>query len=324
MITVHVRSESIEWTNTDLPTPPASDSSLCDIRTPKKRRVGFSGEDACVRDCPESHTDQVTAGPKAPSVDLSLSEHLCSVLAAEPKVVDEKPETMCLGHLDTCTDERLRHTFFQCCQGPCRCCDLPHGAGELMHVDDILSTPRNEELTVVDQLRLALRIASAVLKLNSTPWLSQHWSLHDLSFFQKGSDLPNSLGSLHISLELAKETTEQSTTMDVDMDNPTSAFVNSGIAHGIRNLTLYNLGVALLSIARWSKIDPYQVLHVERIASQSCPLGPRYQELTQKALHCDFGHGKDLRKPKLQEAVYNSVIEKLEDMITSLDIDGES
>ncbi|KAI0008188.1 hypothetical protein F4779DRAFT_588204 [Xylariaceae sp. FL0662B] len=322
MVTVHVKSEALDWIYANLPTPP-SDSSLPRNDRRKRQRVRFTDEkddDDCPSSCTVQETPRVTT-----SVDLSQSGHFCSTLISKPIDASEKSQVTCLGHLDTCSDENLRHSFFQCCKGTCYCGHLTQDAGELTHMDEILAVPRSEELSVVDQLRLAFRIASAVLKFNSTPWLSQHWCLHDLAFFQRDSDLPASLQSLHVSLELAENSPERlSAAMDVDCSGLAGALEDAKLLHGIQNLTLYNLGVALLSIARWTRIDPNDVLQVRRMASQSCPLGPRYQEIAQKVLECDFGYGKDLRKPRLQEAVYNDVLVELEGMIASLDLNGES
>jgi hypothetical protein len=74
------------------------------------------------------------------------------------------------------------------------------------------------------------------------------------------------------------------------------------------------------AVRRWEKVDPGDVEGVRRLASQPCFLGPKYRELTERVIDCDFGQGKDLRKPKLQEAVYESVVLELEAMIAVLDL----
>lgn len=93
--------------------------------------------------------------------------------------------------------------------------------------------------------------------------------------------------------------------------------------YGVRNVVLYSLGVALLAIGRWEDVDPGDVESVRRLAAgQGCYLGPKYQMLTERVLECDFGYGKDLRKPRLQEAVYEGVVVELEGMIAGLEIRG--
>lgn len=97
-------------------------------------------------------------------------------------------------------------------------------------------------------------------------------------------------------------------------------FKEAKLIHGIYNATVYNLGVALLSIGRWARVDPNDVLNVRRTVSQPYPLGPKYQEMTQKVLECDFGCGKDLSKTPLQHAIYEGIMLELKSMISSLSI----
>ncbi|KAI1323263.1 hypothetical protein F5Y16DRAFT_384108 [Xylariaceae sp. FL0255] len=86
--------------------------------------------------------------------------------------------------------------------------------------------------------------------------------------------------------------------------------------HGIRNLSLYCLGVALLQIGRWNAtLNLDDVVTVRKLAAVNNRLGPRFQMLTQKCIECDFGHGFDLGNTQLQGAIYSSVICELEHVI---------
>ncbi|KAK0718489.1 hypothetical protein B0T26DRAFT_713443 [Lasiosphaeria miniovina] len=104
-------------------------------------------------------------------------------------------------------------------------------------------------------------------------------------------------------------------------DGVAAALDEAKLVHGIANVTMYNLGVALLAIGRWAAVDAGDVLSVRRMARLPSPLGPRYHDLTQRALDCDFGFGKDLARPKLQEAVYDGVLLELQSMISALSFD---
>ncbi len=84
---------------------------------------------------------------------------------------------------------------------------------------------------------------------------------------------------------------------------------------GIRNTTLYSLGVALLQIGRWKPVDEGDIIQVRKTADRASPLGPKYDELTRKCLYCDFGFGGDLTKPQLQAAVYEGVVCELERLV---------
>ncbi len=240
------------------------------------------------------------------------------------------PGTRCegFGHIDSCSRDNFRHTFYPYVIEPGET-TYPHRQkltlDDVMLVDEILGQSVSNNLTVVSQLQLALRVASAVLMFNSTPWMSDIWGPRDLSFFHHGQDLTASLQTLHFRVELIHEggSQQQGPSPDtISHDNLSGQLEDAQYKYGVRNVSLYSLGVVLLAIGRWARVDQSNVEAVRRLASQSCPLGPRYQELTQKVIDCDFGYGKDLAKPKLQEAVYENVLMELESMIASLDIGG--
>ncbi len=206
-----------------------------------------------------------------------------------------------LGHIENSSQESFRHCFYsqlekQGCEQPCR--------DDVVSIDDVLGQPVYNTLTIVNQLRLAVELTSAVLKFNSTPWLNDIWSLRDLAFVREGEDLVASLQTLHFTVELMHCSSNQ---LDSPMDDRspidlTSLMEEARCKYGVRNMMLYSLGVALLAIGRWERIDPNNVVGVRQLASQPCYLGPRYRDLTEKVLECNFGYGNDLKKAKLQEA----------------------
>ena len=371
MVKVHVKSQMLDWLADQLPSPTSSGpTSTPDLPNKNRRLVVKFADDEGVpttQQGPGSTLAQVakTQLEEPPAaIDLRCSQHLCSELLAKKNPVQEQRQqprcpsstaaaAAAVGYLDTRSQDKFRHSFFHCCESlcdPALCGAGPggpgaavslvssEGANDPIRLDQALAQPRRgNELSVPDQLRLALRIASAVLKFNSTPWLGEYWGLRDLCFFERAAGLPASLQTLHLGVEWrgrepnpkparAAVSGGGSTLMDLDIDSPSSsglatAIEEAKLIHGIHNATMYNLGVALLSIGRWTAVDPHDVLHVRRVALQACPLGPRFQEMTQRVLECDFGYGKDLTKPKLQEAVYNGVLLELESMILALSFD---
>lgn len=194
-----------------------------------------------------------------------------------------------------------------------------------MLMDEALGQSASNRLTIVGQLRLAHRLVSAVLKFNATPWLNDVWSIGDLAFFRQGDDLTMSLQTLHFGVELIHGGPEPGGSL-MEVESPASVALSMEDAqykHGVRNIMLYSLGAALLAIGRWERIDHNDIEGVRRLASQPCYLGPVYQELTKRVLYCDFGYGNDLRRPRLQEAIYEMVVLELESMIARLDISEE-
>lgn len=198
------------------------------------------------------------------------------------------------------------------------------GPDEEMLMKEVLEQPVESLLTIVDQLQLARRLVSAVLKFNSTPWLKEVWNVGDFAFFRRGDgDMEKSLQTLHFGVELSHGTPDPKTSL-MEVEQPCS-LAHSSIEDaqyklGIRNLTLYSLGTALLAIGKWKRIDHNDVEGVRRLASERCQLGNNYGNLTKKLLYCDFGCGEDLERVGLEEAIYETIILELESMIARLDV----
>lgn len=235
----------------------------------------------------------------------------------------------CLGHIDCSVEESFRHSFYPSLDDELehKECQATLNPEEVVRMDDILAKPVDKRLTIVHQLRLALQIASAVLKFSSTPWLREYWSVHDLYLFHgsQADELSASIQTMHFKVDVINsQNLDYESFMDVDMslpNTPMSVLMDQATRkYGIRNMTLYSLGAVLLAIGQWAPVDLNDVEEVRRLAAEPCRLGPRYQELTQKVLDCDFGYGKDLAKPRLQEAVYENVLLELETMIERLDL----
>ena len=96
------------------------------------------------------------------------------------------------------------------------------------------------------------------------------------------------------------------------------------ILSGIPNTTLHCLGVGLLQIERSQPMDPRDAAKARKTAMSVADLGNDYRDLVEKCLWCDFGLGRDLGKPQLQQAVYTSVVDVLDRMIAKLGIDDDN
>ncbi|KAH0431608.1 hypothetical protein CcaCcLH18_06912 [Colletotrichum camelliae] len=138
-------------------------------------------------------------------------------------------------------------------------------------------------------------------------------------------EVSEALRTMHLGVEVSQ--TQLNSMEDVQISPECSSFSqvseDDRLFCGINNLTLHSLGVALLQIDRWAQVEPSDILNVRKMALRNSSLGPRYQEITQKCLRCDFGYGSDLTKPRLQEAVYENVVGALEKMISILDLNED-
>lgn len=250
--------------------------------------------------------------PREP-IDLRRSHNVCGTLLglAKPRSTPE-----CF--IDT--PDRIRHalavrdTVYGTVSGPAsRRTTTP--------LLNILKGGLDADLGVTQQLRLVLKLVKGHLQLHWTPWWRQYWSLSDLSYLTDSSavdDDADCLETLHISTRLDFETLH----FDASAFQLTPEVETALLTHGIRNLSLYCLGVALLQIGRWDPLADAaadDVVVVRRLAARNGRLGPRYQALTQKCIDCDFGEGSDMGNPRLQETIYESVVCELESLIEVLE-----
>ncbi|RSL82164.1 hypothetical protein CEP51_005338 [Fusarium floridanum] len=341
--------ESLSWARpTGLLTPADSTASIDSQQSEegsrrKRQRVRFAPSPSDgTKDAQNDVPDHSSLMPRCPVPDcratpdpdvLELSGDICMEIKRRVTrhLISQTPSCVppCLGHLDCSVEESFRHSFYPSLDDEFdhRECQAPLNPEEVMRMDDILARPVDKRLTIVHQLHLALQIASAVLKFSSTPWLREYWSVRDLYFFHGSQvdELSTSIQTMHFKVDVVNsKNLDYDSFMDIDMTLPNtsiSALMDRATRkYGIRNMTLYSLGVVLLAIGQWAPVDLNDVEEVRRLAAEPCRLGPRYQELTQKVLDCDFGYGKDLTKPRLQEAVYENVLLELETMIERLDL----
>lgn len=341
-----VRSQLLDWMDHTLITASNARQLQCGSSgrpCPKRRKIRF------LDDCSTSLSD--SGSPSAANVpsgsqnsgtrgvvdsgDLLQVGNICSSF---------KPQSMngrnmapcsanCIGYIDTSSSDAYRHSFYQGL-GDRYEQDAPWIANtrNVVSMDEILCRPAENSLSIVDQLKLARNLVAAVLKFHATPWLNQYFCLRNLSFFWRGKELPRCLETLHVDFEFCHRPSLQlePSMADVDPmreDNLASLLEvteNAKLQYGVRNLALWSLGMLLLQVGRWSTLDaPDDVLSVRKLSSETCALGPRYRELTNKCLGCDFGYGDDLSKPRLQQAVYEGVMCELNNMIGSLDIGSD-
>lgn len=314
---VQVRSRQIDW----LDSPTKSSSCTAEIvaatEAPRKRqKVRWLDQQS------EPEALDCRGGIAKITEKLPLARDLCLEIC-RGKGCHDGPETKdCVCYVETSLDQTFRHEFYP--RG-----GIYHRPTELATFDDILQHPVETSISMVDQLKLARTIVSAVLYFSSTPWLAEYWGMKDLCFFLDRSDLSTSLRTLNLGVRfLGTDAAQLESTMEgvdsasANLESP-PAMEEAMMMYGIRNMTLHSLGVVLLQIGRWNRIDPDDILNVRRLAREVPRLGSKYQELMLKCLDCDFGFGSNLARPQLQQAVYEDVVEELDAMIRCLDISSD-
>jgi hypothetical protein len=153
---------------------------------------------------------------------------------------------------------------------------------KIYSVEDAMKQNVYEFLGIVDQLRIAHRLAIAVLQYE-TPWLPDHWRLLDMKYLETSGTMDaTALRTLHLSSEIKK----RPNTAQTDGIKFAKDAVTNQMRQGITNSTLFCLGVALLEIAYWSPIeekateddDNNPVLTARRLQKDRAPpLGPEFK-----------------------------------------------
>ncbi|KAK1852086.1 hypothetical protein CCHR01_05326 [Colletotrichum chrysophilum] len=320
LVQLEVRSQNLEWIEPKLPGQLSSTQEDGSASHKRLKVVRFAETAVQTRVQSNDGLAHVSSGQSTAyeSCDLGLSKDIC-------KELTRQLNAKCLGHLDVHSDEAFRHSFYPAKDSFCKgALHSPSTSQKVVAMDEVLDDSSRDFFSTLDRLRLARSLVTAVLKFHSTPWLSEFWRLRDLAFFKahQSEEVSEALRTLHLRVEVTQHQLYSMEDVQASSDSlaPSQISEDERLFCGIDNSTLHSLGVALLQIGRWTRVEPEDVLKVRKLALRASSLGPRYHEITQKCLRCDFGYGSDLTKPRLQEAVYENVIGALETMISSLEL----
>lgn len=314
LLFLRIHSEELSWVDVGLPSP--IDSIQSPGRSVKVRRVRFSDSpgQSSRRTCNSPQTPQHTSNRKL-AHNLCQSKDVCQHVFECGKALHQSKKEGCIGYF--VSTDNLTHQLMAAHDRESTV--IQTRPSSPISLASIMQRPNQQDITVNEQLRLALRLARSVLQYHSTPWWRRDWDLSDLSYFDIDAELSVSLSTLHINAKLSSPgsiMSMQSVTAHIPTP-PSDA--DSQLLCGIRNVTLHSLGVALLQIGGWEAIDTEDLVLIRKVAAKPSRLGPRYDELTAKCLYCDFGFGADLSKPQLQGAIYESVVHELEEMVALLE-----
>lgn len=161
-----------------------------------------------------------------------------------------------------------------------------------------------------ERVRLALALLKATLINYSTPaW--PKGSMFDAIDILKRPDapvtLPDALETLNFRVQVGN-----SGDNDMDMEDGCVASEEElWETYGIQNQVLYRLGVALLSIGLWTKVDWREFGPVRRKARALDSLGGTYRKAVERLIWANFNvpaatnlDSEDLRKEIIQNVIY--------------------
>ncbi|OJD33086.1 lon protease like peroxisomal [Diplodia corticola] len=304
---------------------------------PLSRRVIQNSSFSSNETCTVTHASPVQM-PVTPSalVDLAKTNDICRLIGETLCNSSLQSNSLrCLGYLKV--EEECQHLFY--CSGPSAKGGRP--VARPLHANSssmakVLSSMPHNEVRPDQQINIAHRLAVSLLQYNSTPWLDDVWRTQDVFVLGDSPDLSNAvLSTLHFKTSMPDKMVADQAVQAADstiQDTATTAATSADPAddqlslyHGVRNVPLFSLGVALLEISQQKPIlfqdGEDQIVAVRRMAKQSMRLGPRYGEIVRRCLECDFGQGNDLEKSELQSAVHQEVVCPLEALMKQLRLD---
>ncbi|KAH9212136.1 hypothetical protein DL95DRAFT_447797 [Leptodontidium sp. 2 PMI_412] len=288
---------------------------------------------------------QVTSVSYIPPTDRQMKPPSCTSLTSKPPQHSSLPD-FCIQH-DFCHQLRKSCSYSRSPEnkyigyfqrsGPCK--HLVYFAAPVsVHnytqpeslasiIGAMTRKTESEKFLEYERLRLATRLAEAVLQFHATPLLRGFWHSEDVIFFRTGKcDDSASISSPHLNVQVGSTIAPKAITQ-----NGQEQDVDNVIGHMIRNPYLFSLGVVLIELAFQAPLrslyntqdlingqanalsDYFVASRLSKTISSS--LGPMYGKVVRKCLGCDFGQGtSDLSDEKLQAAVYQDVVCELEQL----------
>ncbi|KAL3418591.1 hypothetical protein PVAG01_10307 [Phlyctema vagabunda] len=208
-----------------------------------------------------------------------------------------------------------------------------HGYTEPISLFSVIETMSNrlekDQYLQCDILRLAARLASAVLQFHATPLLQGFWQSDDVIFFGNDNRPAHTTDTDSISIASPHLNVKVSSPKSAVLLEERSQNLESATKHVIRNPYLFSLGVTLIELAFQAPLRSLyksedltdgqpnimsDISAANRLSQTiSSSLGIPYGKVVRKCLACDFGQDvSDLKDAKLQAVFYQDVVCELE------------
>jgi hypothetical protein len=234
-------------------------------------------------------------------------EDLCSALARKDA------ESCCLGYLD---DGNWQHHVYLSTQGHSGQSPQPP-----ISLHQILSAKVNPASVVIrpkDRYEVALLLCSTVLQLYSTPWLNDNWKRDDI-YFLSGCQEKTIAKNIYVSKIFSAPQTQ----FPAESDHELAL---------LRNLSVFNLGLALLELTFGHPIEYYECekdlkdgkwtvmtnrLIAERLLGQIEDYeGKRYSDVVYRCIYCDFGtRVTSFESDEFRQNFYKAAVVPLQDIL---------
>ncbi|KAF2688849.1 hypothetical protein K458DRAFT_331478 [Lentithecium fluviatile CBS 122367] len=171
------------------------------------------------------------------------------------------------------------------------------------------------------RLQLAVTLASSVLQLHETPWLSNNWGKDDILFIKRA-------GKIAYDHPFVSQCFNRT---GLTQTSPCTSI--SAMNRIIRNQTLYALGIALIELwygkplsalrkaedqAEADAMTEWNTAHrlVEELYNEA---GEKYSDAVRRCIRCDFDRrASSLEDAAFQRAVYHGVVAQLKENLDFL------
>jgi hypothetical protein len=219
----------------------------------------------------------------------------------------------CLGYLD---DEQWQYHIYLSTQK-----QALQSLRSVISLHQVLSgesIPQPVVITPKDRYELAFLLSSSVLQLYNTPWLNDNWTRNEIYLLYA---LPEKALARNIYVSRSFPKSQRRISNDIDPDLAL-----------IRNVSVFNLGLALLELTYGHPIEYYEsekdlrngvrtavtnMLIAQRLIGQIEEYeGNRYSDVVYRCINCDFGtRVTSFESSEFRNKFYKGVVVLLEGIL---------
>lgn len=243
--------------------------------------------------------DEATQAKPVAATSLCQQLEACS-LADHPQV---------FTHIDSRSRERFH---FEAKQANTEILET-HGVVSLA---DLISRLPEHVLLKRERVQLALALVKATLMNHSTLSWPQGCVLKGIGFLNGPNaevDIATVLETLNFEVQMGGD--DCGDVVDTEMETESVASEDElENTFGIQNRILYRLGVALLSIGSWERIEWKDISVARRKARALDGMGAKYREVVKRLIWANFDvdDPSDLNDERLQAEILRTVVAPLE------------
>ncbi|KAK5655513.1 hypothetical protein OQA88_5784 [Cercophora sp. LCS_1] len=186
---------------------------------------------------------------------------------------------------------------------------------KLATLSDLVTRLPEHLLLKRERVQLALALVKATLMNHSTLAWPNGCVLESIGFLSDPNmeiDILTVLNTLNLEVQVGGD--ESGDSVDTDMESGSVASEDElENTFGVQNRVLYRLGVALLSIGLWDKIEWKDIPAARRKAKALDAMGAKYREVVKRLIWANFdADPTNLNDERLQAEILRTVVSPLE------------